>query len=262
MPSPFPGMDPYLEDPVLWSGVHAVLLTGFQAQLGPQLRPRYYVRIEERVYLSDADDPGWPIRYPDLKIVDWARGSAHMPSGGTAVEPLIVPDLMAEEVHDRYLTISDLESRSVVTVIELLSPTNKASGSQGRTEYLRKRRETLRSKVNWVEIDLLRAGVRTAVRAPLPPHDYLVYVSRVTKDDRIGNAWPVKLVEPLPTIKVPLKLGDQDAPLNLQAAFTHMYEAGSYEASCDYTRQPPLPLREDLDQWAISLLEKQGFRRQ
>ena len=39
MPSPFPGMDPWLESPLLWPGVHARLIPLFAEQLAPQVIP-------------------------------------------------------------------------------------------------------------------------------------------------------------------------------------------------------------------------------
>lgn len=51
MPSPFPGMDPYLESPHLWPDVHHGLITEIQHFLNPRLRPNYFARVELRVYI-------------------------------------------------------------------------------------------------------------------------------------------------------------------------------------------------------------------
>src|SRR5687768_5063842 len=99
MPSPFPGMDPCLEDPGLWRDVHHGLISEIQADLNRQLRPKYHVRVEDRVYVSDEDD----------------------------------------EVHEPRLEVIDRHERRVVTVIEILSPANKVPGSRGRESYQQKR---------------------------------------------------------------------------------------------------------------------------
>lgn len=58
MQSPFPGMDPYLESPTLWPDVHRGLISEMQAMLNRRLRPQYHVRVEERVYIPNENDPG------------------------------------------------------------------------------------------------------------------------------------------------------------------------------------------------------------
>src|SRR5689334_9090480 len=57
VPSRFPGMDPYLEDHVLWHGVHTWFIAVLGEVLGPQLPERYYVEIEERFYIGDVSEP-------------------------------------------------------------------------------------------------------------------------------------------------------------------------------------------------------------
>ena len=68
MPSPFPGMDPYLEEPGLWPDVHHELISETRALLNTILRPKYYVRIEQRVYISDEGDSGRLVMVPDLRM--------------------------------------------------------------------------------------------------------------------------------------------------------------------------------------------------
>ena len=104
MPSPFPGMDPYLEHPGRWPDVHHRLISIASDLLTAQLRPKYCVRVEERVYL-------------------------------------IATTLFEEEIHEARLEVIDRELRSAVTVIEVLSPTNKYPGSRGQKSYQEKRFE-------------------------------------------------------------------------------------------------------------------------
>src|SRR5438552_1030856 len=145
MPSPFPGMDPYLEAPRLWPDVHHSLISGIRQQLNPQLRPKYVARIEERVYISDETDPGRKAIIPDLHVmaVDGSRAaetSSHRSSQGETAQAVEVVELIEQEIHEPRIEILDAESRNVVTVIEVLSPTNKIRGSEGRREYMKKRR--------------------------------------------------------------------------------------------------------------------------
>ena len=172
MPSPFPGMDPYLEDREIWSGVHARLIADIQEVLNRSLRPKYVVRVEERVYVSDEEDPGRVLFVPDAQVLLGRKRLKEAPatiatpapaSVITAPRPVEVAELLDEEVRERYLTVARVEGRRVVTIIELLSPTNKVPGSRGRRSYLRKRRKTLRSGPQLVELDLLRQG-----EPPLP----------------------------------------------------------------------------------------------
>src|SRR5271167_4190118 len=133
MPSPFPGMDPYLESPDLWPDVHHGLISGIQAALNPGLRPRYVARVELRVYISDDDDPGRAALVPDVRVERSPKRKGAGKSGSSPTraitEPLIVPTLMDEEIEEAFLKIIHVESEALVTVIEVLSPTNKIRGS-------------------------------------------------------------------------------------------------------------------------------------
>jgi hypothetical protein len=268
MPSPFPGMDPYLEDPDLWPDVHATLISELQAELNRLLRPNYVARVEQRVFVSDGDDADLII--PDVRVVAGPRptaarrlnrGTATMAATGPAaatatIEPVDVttdpddPEMI--EVRHRFLRVVDARDRSVVTVIEVLSPSNKVRGSAGRRSFLDKRAEITSSLANWVGIDLLRAGARMAVRERLPAHDYRVDVSRAGGHDgdrRQEKAWPIPLAFPLPTIPIPLRSGT-DVAVDLQAVLGRAYERGAYDVDTDYDADPIPPLTGDTADWA------------
>lgn len=264
MASPFPGMDPYLEDPEIWSGVDALFLGEIITQLYRRLRPKYVIRYEERVYLADEDDPVRQTRYPDVKVFTEAQRPQRVGSqspaatmaGGTAIdEPIPVTLIDEPEVHEKYLHVLDVKSHDVVTVIELLSPANKTKGSGGRKSFMDKRREVFASDAHWIEIDLLRAGVRTIVLPGIPASDYLIYLSRAG-DPRRDYAWPAWLRHRLPTIAVPLRDDDADAPLNLQAVLAETIDKGSYDTDFDYTSPPPVPLKPEDAAWAAGVASK------
>lgn len=267
MPSPFPGMDPYLENPGLWRDVHHNLITECQALLTAQLRPKYLVRIEERAYITDESEE-WSRprqRVPDIEVLGrpgWEESrftpeDAAQPSETS--EPVVATTWFEEEVHEAYLKIVDRLSRDVVTVIELLSPANKAPGSPGRESFEAKRREVMNSPTHWVEIDLLRGERMVKVPGKVGPHQYLVHVSRKELRPR-GQLWGIRLAQRLPIIPIPLKAGDPDGRLDLQAALDSAYDRAGYDLELDYRQPPRPPLDEELAAWADELLKSRGLR--
>lgn len=261
MPSPFPGMDPYLEDPRGFPDFHHEMISGIRAALTPLLRPKYRAVLEERVYVSDSDDPGRRFIIPDVEIR--ATGRRDRPkrtkTAATGVldvaEPIVMTSLVDEEIHDFHLNIVDVVSKEVVTVIELLSPTNKCAGSVGRDLYMAKRRELTHSNAHFIEIDLLRDGKPTFDRDLLPPHDYAVHVSRVDMRPK-GIFWPISMRQRLPIIEVPLKPKDPDVKLDLQSVFDRAYENAGYDLEIDYAKPPHPVLPKALRDWAAKLARK------
>ena len=256
MPSPFPGMDPYLEDPAIWSGVHSAFLGAIFERLGPVLRPKYAVRFEERVYVTSEDDPGYRHIVPDVRVIERDPVGAITSYGSLAIaEPMKVVHPEDDEVRESNLQILDLRDRSIVTVIEMLSPTNKISGSFGRTSFLQKRREVFATEAHWLEIDLLRDGIRTANLPGIPNTEYQAYLSRAGQP-RQGFVWPMSLRERLPVIGVPLRGTDADMPIDLQAVLDSVIERGSYDLDTDYRAKSVPPLEGDAMAWAQRLLAR------
>ncbi|MDB5332530.1 MAG: hypothetical protein JWP03_3681 [Phycisphaerales bacterium] len=263
MPSPFPGMDPYLEEPGLWPDVHHELISSARHILTEQLRPRYSVRIEDRVYISDERDPGRRVIIPDLRIVQ-RPGPRRPPEPAspraTAVaEPLQATTLIQDEIRESRVEIIDRSQRVVVTVIEILSPANKIMGSRGRDSYEQKRNEVMYSPSHFVEIDLLRSGEGFPPQEALPAHDYTVHVSRVQHRPH-GTVWPIRLEEHLPTIKIPLRGDDPETELDLQAVLDAAYDGAAYDLEIDYRAQPVPTLSEGQAQWADALLREKRQR--
>lgn len=269
MPSPFPGMDPYLENPGLWPDVHHNLISEFQAQLAAQLRPKYLVGIEERTYILEEPDvmAMLDIRIPDVEVssrLGWESAAFSPGNAGGAEpatpEPVVATTWLEEKVREAYLTIQDRESHRVITVIELLSPTNKRPGSAGRKSYEKKRREIYYSPTHLVEVDLLR-GKRMVPRIPrkVGPHEYLVHVSREPMRPR-GELWGLRLPQRLPIIPIPLKAGDPDGRLDLQAALDSAYDRAGYDLRVDYRKPANPPLDEKQAEWADQLLRSKGLR--
>lgn len=260
MPSPFPGMDPYLEHPEVWPGVHARLVSESAALLQPRLRARgYCVDIGERIWLAQ---PQRPV-YPDPTVARQGRpGAARRPVAlAEPDEPLRIARAEVR-VREPYLVIYRGEGAEVVTGIEVLSPANKLD-RQGRALYEQKQAETREAGVHLVEVDLLRHGPRVVefpdvLLEELPRHDYLVNVARRGGEDY--EIYPIRIRDRLPRIRVPLKAGDEDEVLDLQAALDRAYDLGPYPERLDYPRPPTPPLADDDAAWAAELLTSQGHR--
>lgn len=262
MPSPFPGMDPYLENPAWWPNLHHLLISAANAQLKPVLRPRgYLVSIGERVWVTE---PGRPA-YPDVAVIERPRlmpPSADVTAVLDADEPVLVKAFEVE-VHEPYIEIVDATGGKLVTGIEFLSPTNKASGT-GQDLYLQKQRETLRSGANLVEVDLLRHGRHTlAVPAHLlesfPPWHYLVSVARAPHRGEFAT-YAVNLRSRLPRIRVPLKPGDTDVVLDLQEVLDRAYDEGPFGDRVDYSDAPDGRMAAEDVAWCEQVVSERAFR--
>lgn len=252
MPSPFPGMNPYLEQDDLWQDFHQSFIPLVREVLNTQVRPGYIARVEEylfihelsadeRVYLGRSDVS--LARSPDRGSVPAAAGALEAPAYGRMLPTVDV------EKHS-YLEIRDRRNRELVTVIELLSPSNKKPGPD-REQYVAKRRQLLVSNVHLVEIDLLRGGPRMPLQ-DLPDCDYCVLVSRVEDRPRVG-IWPLRLRDRLPLIPIPLRAPDPDARIDLQEILHRLYDAAGYEDYI-YTSAPRPPLHPDDAAWAQQFL--------
>lgn len=249
MPSPFPGMNPYLERKKLWPDFHMRFLNAAAEQLGLQIRPGYVARLEERVYIHELPRDQWrPLGRPDLSILkepvkSGVKSAAQVVESPAEVELMVTIDF--EKVP--FLEILDQASRDVVTVLELLSPSNKQNISD-REQYTSKRIQLLTSQANFVEIDLLRAGVRPYLGERPVATDYYALVSRTSQRPK-ARFWPIRLRDRLPAITIPLRPPDADASLDMQAALNRIYDFANYESEIYTTPPDPLLSPEDAE-WA------------
>lgn len=220
MPTPFPGMDPYLERPGLRKQVHTGLIVEMQTHLAAKLRPRYLVAIEQRTFLS-----------------------------------LVVDLPMPDEIAERYLEVRDVESGLAITVIELLSPNNKL---EDRGRYERKRLNILGSMTNLVEIDLLRTGRPLPMYGEFPNSHYRIVVSRGFDRPR-GQVFPFNVQQPIPDIPIPLRPGEPEPTLPLNTILHELYDRAGYDLFVDYRQLPTPPLTDEEMAWVKQLVqEKQG----
>ncbi len=257
MPSPFPGMDPYLEGPE-WTSVHTELSSEIARQLAPKLRPKYIIRTTRRFVTDVPEDVSILAGdlYPDAGVVrtEYPNTARVHPAAATTIEaPLQIETVVPPRVPHVTIEIRDVAHRQLVTAIEILSPTNKRG--EGYLEYLDKRRRILYSQAHLMEIDLLRAGRRVPMQEPLPPAPYFVFLSRAERRP-MTEIWPIQLDIPLPAVPVPLLSGDPDVALDLQLALNTVYDALNYDLSVDYTHPPQVPLENDAARWANALLRR------
>jgi hypothetical protein len=256
MPSPFPGMDPYLEDPSVWMDFHERFITYCSDALNDRLPDAYETRIEERVNLVSLSDERIASFRADVAISQLGeiqpRRSTREGTAATlvSVEPVTMPLTLYEEEHESKVHILDRRNHRLVTVIELLSPSNKRG--EGFFEYKVKRNARLRTPVHLVEIDLLVGGERLPLEKALPAGQYYAYVARGDRrPDCQVYAWSVR--QPLSTIMIPLSAPDPDLPLDLCELFKTTYERGRYKRSLTYSVPPPAPLPAEDLQWAAAL---------
>ena len=261
MPSPFPGMDPYLEARLLWPDVHHRLIAAIGDTLAPQVAPAYYVRIEQRTYLARLEQDELVGR-PDAALIAAPSvaelGTGIRVAGATtgAAQTILLPRF--EQVREGYLEIHDAGTHQVVTVIEVLSPTNKASG-EGRAEYEGKRDQVLQSRTSLVEIDLLRGGEPMEME-PLPRSDYRVVVSPGWERPT-GRLYSFGVRDPLPDLPVPLRQGEAEAALPLGKLLVGIYDRARYDLSVDYHAPPPGPALSSADlAWMSELFQAPGLQ--
>ena len=265
MPSPFPGMDPYLESH--WRDVHHRLITyacdAIQEALPQELR----ARVEERVVLEKPEGIGDNPLYPDLRVFEIRpqdpRYVVPASEGVAVAEPFLV-ELEREPLTEGFIEIIDAGSGNrVITVIEVLSPTNKQSSS-GKIQYRQKQSEICKSDTSLVEIDLLRHGshvlaVPLNYLSPRRQTPYMVCVRRGWVRDK-AEVYAIQLSQRLPSIKIPLRKTDADVPLDLQALLDHCYRMGRYAGDINYRFDPDPPFTGSSSAWADELLRSKGLR--
>ncbi len=257
MPTPFPGMDPYLESPVRWGGVHLRLIVEVSSQLNRVLPKGFsaeidqYVRIEE----EEGDEEYYSKINPDIFIPDSPTFTKQKSGSTTALleaptlETILMPGPV---VKHRRLLIQSNDGKRILTAIEILSPSNKSTGKD-REAYLAKRSEYFAGGTNLVEIDLLRAGNRLPFGTPHPPAtDYYILVSAADKRPKT-SIWAFSVRQSIPNFAIPLSSELDDVPLDLRNCINTIYEDGRYSEKIDYSKPATPPLNQPDAEWASAL---------
>lgn len=227
MPSPFPGMDPYLEEESLWPSFHHQLVMCLHQLLLPGLGDRYRARVAQRHYVT---------------------------------EQALFTSIIREEHHEDYVEIRQRTDSRLITLLEVVSPTNKTT-QQGRAAYLDKRREGRSANANLVEVDLVLQGQPTLEysRDGLPEWDYAVTVTRSTQPDRY-EIYTATLQKRLPRFRLPLASDDRDTVLDLHVAFSRCFDQGNFGSKINYSKDPATTLDDGDRKWIDEMLKQQKLR--
>jgi hypothetical protein len=206
MPSPFPGMDPYLEAPQVWTAFHHHLVAALYQLLLPGLVDRYRARVAVRQYVSE---------FP------------------------LFTSIIREDHSEEYIEIRSRNDGRLVTLVDAVSPTNKTTLA-GRTAYLATRQHAIAARAGTVEVDLITQGKPTLdfSREGLPEYDHAVTVTRPGAPDRY-EIYTATVQKRLPKFKMPLAADDRDTVLDLQVAVARAYDLGSFGKQLNYS--DPLP---------------------
>ncbi len=267
MPSPFPGMDPWLETPELFPDLHQTLIAQFREAVNASLPRPYYTAIGTRLYIDESDRRV----EPDVDVLITGGRPKRTPVGeGTTVllekaTPILVR-IVSDPVRAWALEIHQAGSGDrLVTSVEILSPTNKACGSLGRKLYLKKRKELQRGRVNVVEIDLLRSGEPTTL-APVGNvtrrtgrFEYHACTHRYYRSITV-EVYPIPMADRLPLIAIPLLKGDSDVTVDLQPVFDRTYDVARFDQRAKYAETCVPPLSAEQQTWADGLLKSKGVR--
>ena len=227
MPSPFPGMDPYLEDEKLWNLFHTHLVHSLYQLLLPGLMDRYRARLSERKYV---------------------------------LEQALFTSIVREQHHEPYLEVRQRADGRLITVVDVISPANKASAG-GRAAYMNKRAEFRQHNASLVEIDLVLQGtpLQDYSREGLPDWDYAVTVTRSVQPDRY-EIYTATVDKRLPRFRLPLASDDRDTVLDLQAAMVRSYDQGDFLKQINYKRDPLTKLSDAQKKWLGERLHEQKLR--
>lgn len=261
MPNPFPGMNPYLEHPEIWPGVHHWLIVELARSLSPQLRPKYRAAVEVRLY-ETIGEKSLLVGIPDL-TVKGSQTTTEQPMTNVAVapsppQPQTVQVPVPETIKQGYLEVREVATGEVVTVIEILSLINKRSG-EGRQDYETKRNKIFGSSTHLVEIDLLRKGKPLPIYHSNSQTHYRILVSRGDRRPQ-ADLYAFNLRDTIPSFPLPLKSGDREPFVDLQVLLNNVYDQASYDLAIDYTQEPIPPLLADDHVWVNTLLTEQQLR--
>jgi hypothetical protein len=237
MPSPFPGMNPYLEHPELFPGLHHLLISEIARFLSPQLRPKYRVAVEVRMYETIDENSFVTVPTP---------------------EPVKVKVPMPVSIKEGYLEVREVGTEELVTTIEILSPTNKRQG-KGRRIYEKKREQVLASFTKLLEIDLLRKGDFMPMTGENIQSHYRILVCRGNRHP-IADLYAFNLQDIIPAFPLPLRSGDSEPVIDLQALLNEIYDASGYDLAVDYSQEAVPALSEADADWADALLQDKGLR--
>ena len=223
MPSPFPGMDPYLEDDQLWPAFHHQLVMCLYQLMTQSLGDRYRARVGQRHYVT---------------------------------EQALFTSVVREEHHEDYIEIRHRNDGRLVTLVDMVSPCNKTTHA-GRTAYHGKRQEGRAANANLVELDLVLQGqpMIDYTRDGLPDWDYTVTVTRPVLPEQ-HEIYSTTLQKKLPSFKLPMATGETEKVYDLQQTFARCYDQGGFGSKVDYAKEPLAVVQDDDRRWLRDILRR------
>jgi hypothetical protein len=265
MASPFPGMDPYLENTDLWEGFHNGLIHYVQEDLQPRLPQNYVATLEIRIYFqSEADTrESRTQRIPDPELIRTGPAPVRSPTPAPPAAHGAVLELDPVEIREAYISLKEIPSGRLVTSIEMLSPANKNPGT-GRSTYPAKQWQLYGQGVNLVELDFLRGGTHTllvssARLARIEPFHYLAGIFRAFDPLKYEViTWTVR--DPFPVVPIPLDEGVEEVPLDLGRIFGRTFKTAALQRLLNYAGEPNPPLAAEDAVWADQLLRAAAHR--
>lgn len=260
MPSPFPGMNHYLENSELWSGFHHLLIAALLELLAPQLEPKYIVAIERRIYEVIGENT-LLVGIPDVMVqrpMNAANSTTNVATLSPPAQPITVTVPIPETIRQSYLEVRKVGTNQVVTSIEILSPVNKRPG-KGRETYEAKRQNVLGSFTHLVEIDLLRQWEPMPILEQNIQRNYRILVSR-SEGRPLADLYAFNLPDLIPSFPLPLLSGDVEPLVDLKALLDLVYDRAVYRLQINYNSVPVPALTETEETWADLLLKEQALR--
>ena len=215
----FPGMDPYLENPDFWPGVHNHLVVYLAEQLQPRLRRRYIAAVQERVFVEELE-----IHESFIEILELPSGKRVV----TVIEAISPTNKVAGPGRESYQAKQREVLRSTAHFVEI--------------DLLRQGQHVL-------------AVPERLVRGRLA-YQYLVCVNRERRCRNRCECYAWGLRDRLPRVGIPLADEDPDVPLDLQEALSRVYELGSYRDRIDYSSPCRPPVSEEDQAWANELVKQ------
>lgn len=245
MPNPFPGINPYLEQPEYWSDFHNQFITALARKLIPQLLPKYRV-VTDKWFYKVTDSTKIVIGRPDVTVQKsrdiLTQTSTTVTASKPSVQQIKVAVPLREEIQQSYIEVKDVATQEVVTAIEVLSPANRKG--EGRQKYEAKRQQILESKTHFIEIDLLRDGEPLPVLETNHQSHYRLLVTR-SNTRPIADLYLFNLGDRIPSFQLPLLSEDTEPIVELQVLLNELYDQLGYDYFINYQNKPPLPWIED-----------------
>jgi hypothetical protein len=227
VPSPFPGMDPYLEDLRYWPTFQQQFVSALSDALQPALSDKYRLRVGTRVYYT---------------------------------QQVLFTSIVREEQREPFLEVRQRTGADrLVTLIEMASPANRLH-FEGRRRFELRRQEARTEGAHLVELELVLQG-QTVLDADLSALAERAYVCCVTRSGRPIKQEPhgIALSKRLPRIRLPLLADERDLVLDVQALVNRVYDR-CFESKIDYHKDPSVPLSDEDRTWLDQLLRAEKLR--